>query len=187
MGSSESKVEEIADEQECDEIQKIKIRGELNTQLDQLKEEVDSVEPSIQDHVQETIFTVKDATLIRYKDLAERKKIVEHVSQMFGKFPLAEFLIDTTATLVNVMSSSEEMKELLRWHERKMVKSIGNKVFGVEVHYKIKLLDETTGIRYVSKTKDTVVLIAYKCLNHVMDLNPADYPNDEEYKQLKFE
>ena len=187
MGSSESKVEEIVDEQECEEIQKIKIRGELNTQLNKLKEEVDKVKPSIQDHVKETIFTVKDATLIRYKDLAERQKIVEHVSQMFGKFPHAQFLIDTTATLVNVMSSADEMKELLRWHERKMVKRVGTKVFGVEVHYKIQMLDETTGYKFVSRTKDTVVLIGYKCLNHAMDLNAADYPNDEEYKELTFE
>lgn len=185
MGSTDSKVRDIVDEHEGDEIQKIKIRGELSNQLDQLKKEVDSVEPSIQDHVKETIFTVKDATIIRYKDLSERKKIVDHVSQMFGKFPLAEFLIDTTTTLVSIMSSSEEMKELLRWQERKMVKRVGNKVFGVEVHYKIKMLDETKGL--FSTTKDTVVLIAYKCLNHAMDLKAADYPNDEEYKQLTFE
>lgn len=186
MGSSESKVTEIVDEHEGDEIQKIKIPLELSNQLDQLKKEVDSVEPSIQDHVKETIFTVKDATIIRYKDLSEREKIVDHVSQMFGKFPLAEFLIDTTTTLVSIMSSSEEMKERLCWYERKMVKCVGRKVYGVEVYYKIKMLDETKGL--LSKTKDTVVLIAYKCLNHAMNLDPADYPNDdEEYIQLKFE
>lgn len=185
MGSSESKVKEIVDKV-SDDVQRTKLREELNSQLDELREEVNLVEPSIQDNVKQTIFVMKDATLIRYKDLAERKKIVEHVREMFGKYPLAEFLIDTTATLVNVMSSTEEMKELFRWHERKMVKRVGNKVFGVEVHYKIKMLDETKGLIPGLKTKDTVVLIAFKCLNHAMDLNAADYPNDEEYKHLTF-
>lgn len=82
------------------------------------------------------------------------------------------------------MASSEELQEILRWQERKMVKRVGDKVYGIEAHYKVKVLEETKGT--VFRSRDTVVLIAYKCIAHAMDLNPADFPDDEEHKQLTF-
>ena len=75
------------------------------------------------------------------------------------------------------MASSEEKKEILRMHKKKMVKRVGEKVYKIEAHYKVKILEETKGSMPGFKSKDTVVLIAYKCISHVMDLQPEDCPD----------
>ena len=121
---------------------------------------------------------------MRYSQLTDKEQVVRDIRGIFSGFPILEFLVETASKLVSTMASSEELKEILRWQERKMVKRVGNKVYGIEAHYKIKILEETKGTKF--KSKDTVVLIAYKCIAHVMDHNPAEFPDDEEHKQLTF-
>ena len=108
------------------------------------------------------------------------------IQRIFGGFPLLAFLVDTASKLVSTMTSSQELKEILRWHERIKVHRFKDKVYGTEIHYKVKVLEETKGTVPGFKSKDTVVLIAYKCIAHVMDLNPAEFPDDKEHKQLTF-
>lgn len=182
MGQTQTVIKEV----ESDESKRIRLLGQLDNQLKELKAEVTSVQPSIKENVRETIFLEQNALMIRYSELKNKQKIVEHVKQMFGNFPLLEFLVDTATTLVSVMASSEEMKELLRWHDKKLVKRVGNKVYGIEAHYKVKVLEETKGNMVTGKSKDTVVLIAYKCLSHTMDLDPEDFPDDKELENIKF-
>ena len=184
MGKTESK--EVVVEVESDESKRIRLLGKLENQLQELKAEVTNVQPAIKEHVRETIHLEQDALLMRYSELSNKQLIVEHVKQIFGDFPLLEFLVDTSTTLVSVMASSEEMKELLRWHEKKLVKRVGNKVYGIEAHYKIKVLEEIKGNRLTGKSKDTVVLIAYKCMSHAMNLDPRDFPDDKELEKIKF-
>ena len=108
------------------------------------------------------------------------------IENIFGDFPFSKFLVETATKLVDTMTSSQDLQELLRWHERIKVHRFKDKVYGTEIHYKVKVLEETKGTVPGFKSKDTVVLIAYKCIAHVMDLNPADFPDDEEYMQLTF-
>ena len=182
MGQTQTVIKEV----ESDESKRIRLLGQLDNQLKELKAEVTSVQPSIKENVRETIFLEQNALMIRYSELKNKQKIVEHVKEMFGNFPLLEFLVDTATTLVSVMASSEEMKELLRWHDKKLVKRFGNKVYGIEAHYKVKVLEEIKGNRITGTSKDTVVLIAYKCLSHAMDLDPEDFPDDKALAQIKF-
>lgn len=184
MGKTESK--EVVIEVESDESKRIRLLGQLDNQLKELKAEVTSVEPSIKENVRETISLEQNALMIRYSELKNKQKIVEHVKEMFGDFPLVEFLVDTATTLVSVMASSEEMKELLRWHQRRLVKRIDDQVYGIEAHYKVKVLEEIKGNRITGTSKDTVVLIAYKCMSHVMNLDPKDFPDDKALAQIKF-
>lgn len=182
MGQTQTVIKEV----ESDESKRIRLLGQLDNQLKELKAEVTSVQPSIKENVRETIFLEQNALMIRYSELKNKQKIVEHVKEMFGNFPLLEFLVDTATTLVSVMASSEEMKELLRWHDKKLVKRVGNKVYAIEAHYKVKVLEEIKGNRITGTSKDTVVLIAYKCLSHAMDLDPEDFPDDKALAQIKF-
>lgn len=182
MGQTQTVIKEV----ESDESKRIRLLGQLDNQLKELKAEVTSVQPSIKENVRETIFLEQNALMIRYSELKNKQKIVEHVKEMFGNFPLLEFLVDTATTLVSVMASSEEMKELLRWHDKKLVKRVGNKVYGIEAHYKVKVLEEIKGNRITGMSKDTVVMIAYKCLSHAMDLDPEDFPDDKTLAQIKF-
>ena len=186
MGSSSSKQtpKEIVKYVESDESKRMRLLGQLENQLEQLKQEVITVEPVFSSNVRHTVCQEQDALLMRYSQLKDKEQVVRDIQAVFGGFPLLGFLVDTAVKLVSTMTSSEELQEVLRWHERKMVKRIGDKVYAMEAHYKVKVLEETKGT--VFKSKDTVVLIAYKCIAHVMDLDPAEFPDAEEHKKLTF-
>lgn len=183
MGSSSST--EVVKHVESEESKRAKLLDRLEKQLEELKSEVTKVEPSIKENIKETISQEEDALLMRYSQLTDKEKITQDIQKVFGDFPLLSFLVDTATRLVGAMTSSKEMTEILRWQERKMVKRVGNQVFGIEAHYKVKIMEESKG-NVFSSSKDTVVLIAYKCIAHSMDLNPADIPDAEEYKQITF-
>ena len=188
MGSSSSTEtpKEIVKYVESDESKRMRLLGQLETQLEQLKQEEITVQPAISSNVRDTVTEEQDALVMRYSELQDEKEVVRHIQRIFSGFPLLEFLVETATRLVNTMTSSQELQEILRWHERKTVKRVGDKVFGIEAHYKVKILKETKGNMFTGKSKDTVVLIAYKCIAHVMDLNPAEFPDTEELKQLTF-
>ena len=188
MGSSSSKQtpKEIIRYVESDESKRIRLLGQLENQLEKLKQEVITVQPAISSNVRETVTEEQDALVMRYSQLTDKEQVVRDIREIFSGFPLLEFLVETANRLVNTMTSSQELQEILRWHERKTVKRVGNKVYGIEAHYKVKVLEETKGNMFTGKSKDTVVLIAYKCIAHVMDLNPAEFPDTEELKQLTF-
>ena len=192
MGQSESKVtskesvREVVKYVESDESKRIRLIGQLEKQLDELKSEVTSVEPSIKENVKSTVFQDQDALLLRYSQLTDKEMVVKHIKKVFGKFPLLDFLVETLSVLVSIMVSSEEMEEMLRWHEKTMVKRVHDRVYGIEAHYKVKILEETKGNTPGVKSKDTVVLIAYKCFSHVMDLQPEDFPDTKAYEQITF-
>lgn len=186
MGSSSSTqtTKEIVKYIESDESKRMRLLGELERQLEELKQEVITVEPTINSNVRETVRQEQEALLMRYSQLTDKEQVVRDIRGIFSGFPILEFLVETASKLVSTMASSQDLQEILRWQERKMVKRIGDKVYGIEAHYKVKVLEETKGT--VFKSKDTVVLIAYKCIAHVMDLNPAEFPDDEEHKKLTF-
>lgn len=186
MGSSSSKQtpKEIVKYVESDESKRIRLLGRLEKQLEELKNEVTTVEPAISSNVRYTVCQEQDALLMRYSQLSDKEQVLRDIEGMFSGFPLLGFLVDTATKLVSTMASSRELQEILRWQERKMLKRVGDKVYGIEAHYKVKVLEETQGTLF--KSKDTVVLIAYKCIAHAMDLDPADFPDQEEHKQLTF-
>ena len=182
MGSSSST--QIVKYVESDESKRFRLLSRLENQLEELKQEVITVEPAFSNNVRETVRQEQEALLMRYSQLSDREQVVRDIRGIFSGFPILEFLVETASKLVSTMTSSHDLQEVLRWQERKMVKRVGDKVYGIEAHYKVKVLEETKGA--VFKSKDTVVLIAYKCIAHVMDLNPAEFPDDEEHKKLTF-
>ena len=155
---------------------------EAKNQLDAMKAEVMQVPQVITDGVKETIDSKQDALLIRYRDLNNKEMIASDVRKMFGKFPFSDVVVDTAAQMIECLQDSKAMKEATRWHERKQIRKLGNKVVGIELHYKIKIAEETHGTVF-SKT-DTLVLVAYKVLAHSMEGSPDDYLDKTELESL---
>lgn len=190
MGSSSSQptevVKEVVKYVESDESKRRRLLNQLEKQLEELKQEVTTVQPAINSNVRQTVSQEQDALLMRYSQLTDKEQVVRDIQSIFAGFPLLGFLVETASKLITTMASSEDLKEILRWQERIMVKRVGDKVFGIEAHYKVKLLEESKGVVPGFKSKDTVVLIAYKCCAHAMDLDPKDFPDDEEHKKLTF-
>ena len=184
-GSSKVEVKEVVKYVESDESKRAAILAKLSHQLEDLRKEVTLVEPTIKDNIKSTVSELKDATLLRYSQLQDMSKIEEDIKQVFKGFPVMQVIVDAASNMIAAMNATEELTEILRWQERKLVKRIGNNVYGMEVHYKVKILEETKGWVGARK-KETVVLVAYKALAHSMDLRPEDYPDDDELQRLQF-
>lgn len=183
QGSSTPKVEtRVVVRVEQVESEESKAIRELNNQLDAMKAEVMQVPQVITDRVKETFDSKQDALLIRYSDLKNKEMIANDVRKMFGRFPFSDVVVDTAAQMIESMQDSKAMKEAIRWHERKQIRRVGDKVVGIELHYKIKLLEETHGTVF-SKT-DTLVLVAYKVLAHSMEGSPDEYFDKTELDSL---
>ena len=109
------------------------LSGKLENELEQRKKEVTSVEPSIQQDVKQTVSLEQDALLMRYSQLKDKAKIEEDIKKIFGDYQaMLDFIVDTACRMVSAMTSSEKMTDVLRWHERKIVKRIGNQVYGID-------------------------------------------------------
>ena len=184
-GSSKTEVKEVVKYVESDESKRAAILAKLDHQLEDLKKEVTTVPQIINDNIKTTVSKLEDATLLRYSQLQDMTKIEDNIKQVFKGFPVMQVIVDAASNMIAAMNATEELTEILRWQQRKLVKRVGDKVYGLEVHYKVKILEETKG--WVgNKKKETVVLVAYKAIAHSMDLNPADYPDDDELHMLKF-
>ena len=185
MGGGSSKTVEVVRYVESDESKRAAVLVRLDHQLEDLKKEVTTVPQIINDNVKSTVSKMEDATLLRYSQLQDMTKIEDNIKQVFKGFPVMQVIVDAASNMIAAMNATEELTEILRWQQRKLVKRVGDKVYGLEVHYKVKILEETKG--WVgNKKKETVVLVAYKAIAHTMDLRPEDYPDDDELHMLKF-
>jgi len=182
MGGSSSK--EIAQQVESDPQQQAEIVRQLETQLASLQQEVQSVRAIIVEDVMDTTHSIEDAVIMRYSQLEDRRKIEQNIRDIFGTSPGMEYLVDTAKSLIATMTSTKEMTEIVRWQQRKTTKRIGDKVVGLECHYKVKILEKRVGM--FNSSKETVCLLAYKFLVHTLDKCPEDYLDDEESKMLAF-
>ena len=185
MGNKQVEVKEVVRYVESDDSKRAAALFKLNRQLDELKREVTTVEPIIRDNIKAEVTKIEDATLLRYSQLQDMSKIEENIKQVFKGFPVMQVLVDAASNMIAAMNATDELTEILRWQQRKLIKRVDNKVYGIEVHYKVKILEETKGWVGARK-KETVVLVAYKAIASTMNLNPADYPDEDDLLALKF-
>ena len=158
----------------------------LDNQLDSLKKEVATVEPIIKENVISVVQKVEDAAILRYSQLQDVSMIQKNIEQVFMGFPVMSVLVDAAKNMVAALNSTEELTDILSWQHRTAKKRIRDKVYGIEVHYKVKILEETKSTVWRSTKKETVVLIAYKAIASLMDLDPSQYPDGDEFAAIKF-
>ena len=117
------------------------------------------------------------------------EKIEKNIREILGSSALpqvTEILVETATRMVSAMNSTDEMREIMRWQRRKQVVNVDGQVVGMEVHYRVKLLEEKTK-HYISKdSKDTVVLIGYKIMVHSLRENPDHVLTADQLKGLAF-
>jgi hypothetical protein len=184
MGGSSSKPQEVVKYIESDESKRMKALFQLEKQLTELKNEVFNQNQLISDGIEETVMDESNVLILRYSNLNNIHEIEQNVRQIFGDMPLLNILIDTTTQLVAAMNNTKELTELMKWQQKTIKKRVGNKVFGMEMHYKLKLIDENKG-RFV-KDRNTVVLVAYKCKAYTLNVPLTSVPDDNELKQITF-
>ena len=176
----------------------------LDEQLDEMRNEVKEVEQIITDDVIGTVKSIEDSVLLSYEQLEDMSKIEANIEQVFKGFPAVGILVDTATSMIAAMKNTEELKKMFRWQQRKVIQRMPgrhgqpDKVVGLELHYKVKIIEESTAAGVMNRVsgyfkstpakdkKKTVVLVAYKCLAHTMALNAADYLDKEELDSLVF-
>ena len=191
MGSSGSKpaatpVKEVIKYVESDESKRAALLAKLDNQLDVLKKEVSTVEQIIKENVRAEICKIEDAAILRYSQLSDMSSIKKDLELVFKGFPVMSVIVDAASNMVAALNSSQELTEILRWQQRTLKKRVGDKVYGLEIHYKVKILEETKGWQIMGKKKETVVLVAYKAIASLLDLDPEHFPDDDEFAALKF-
>ena len=63
---------------------------------------------------------------------------------------------------------------------KKCFKAYGDEVFGVEIHYIVKVFKENKGMQCATSSGETAVMIAYKVAIHIMKGDLDDYPIEDE-------
>ena len=66
-----------------------------------------------------------------------------------------------------------------------MIALLENQAIGIEVHYKLNILKETTKYFREDK-KDYVLMVAYKSIAHVMNVPAHQIPSWDKLKSIKF-
>ena len=155
----------------------------LDEQLDDLKTEIGRIEPMITENIKVEVQSIKDAVLLRYNQLHDMAKIRDNIRQIFRGIPFLEMLADALSNHIETVKSTEELTDILHWQHRKRIKRVDRNVYGIELHYTTKIL-ENCGKRSPFQIavggfkKETVILMAYMARAVVMDLNPEDYPDN---------
>ncbi|CAF4273400.1 unnamed protein product, partial [Adineta steineri] len=138
MGSKSSTQQQIIKyvETESDESKRMKVLFDLTNQSAALKNEVLSQPQLILDGILETVMDHGDVLVLKYSNLTNMEEIKKNVADIFGKFPLLNVIADTATQLIATMNNTKELTELIKWHQRTIKKLVGDKVFGLEMHYK---------------------------------------------------
>jgi len=180
---------EVVKVQNSEEAKLALVQTSLDNQMSAMKKEVDELPQHFsEDQVKVTIAYKGDVTLLRYSNLENPNDILKNISTIFDGFPAAHVIMDEAQKLIHAMHSTESLKEILRWQSKCLVTKQDGQNVGIEAHYKLKLLEETNGIRYINKKKVTVFVIAYKCYAHLLQLTADEVPDLSKLnlKSLKF-
>lgn len=190
MGSSESKTvtKEVVKTvyANTDEANTALALCQLENKTKELQAEVQNIKQEFPDKdIIRTLATTQDVLVLRYKELEETSKILKNVSQIFAKFPGSSFINETAQKLVLTMRSTDELKEIIRWQSNKVVRNVDGQVYGIEVHYKLNMMEDIKK-HYISKDqKDTILIVAYKCITHTMNASVTDVPSEASWEKLK--
>lgn len=188
MGGSSSKenvVQKI--DPNADEQQKVILLERLEKQVESLRAEIKELPPAFTKDIKETVSMEEDVMLLRYADLRDKSVIQTNIKEIFCNHPLVDFITDTATSLVSSMSSTQEMTDAMRWNERKMIKRVGDKIFGLEAHFKVQLVEKEKSHNLgLTHSRETFLMVAYKCRAHSIQGDPTNYPDAEDFKQLTF-
>lgn len=191
MGGSSSKaaeekaISEIAPN--ADEQQKVVLLERLEKQVQELRDEIKEIPPAFTKEIKATVSMEEDVMLLRYADLKDKSAIQRNISEIFSKHPMLEFIMETAKSMIASMSSTQEMTDAMRWNNRKLVKRVGSKVYGLEAHFKVQLLEKKESHNLgLTSSKDTILIVAYKCRAHSIEGDPDMFPDEDEIKHLTF-
>ena len=187
MGNKQS-TREVIKYVESDKAKQAMAMVELDKQLSKLSDEVrgvDNLFPS--DKISETMQCHQDTLIMRYERLNDMGTILKNIETIYAEYPGIEMLKEHAKRLIQCTQDAASLKEIMRWQSCKALKVVDGKSVGIEIHYKLKIFDESSsGGFWRDAKKETLVLIAYKCVAHAMNVRPTNLPDYDKVKKLTF-
>ena len=186
MGSKGSKPaviyqdREVKVEVESDESKQYKKLLKADNQLDKIKSEISGLAPLITNGYKAQCGSSETALIIRYEGLTDTRVIADNISKLFPNHPCKAVLVETATAMFDTVNSTKEIRDAVKWEKTVLKKRIDDKVYGFELQYKVRYLDELKGRVPGFKTKETLLLVAYKSAHYVMDERPEDYPSQDQ-------
>lgn len=170
----------------------------VDKQFEEIRAEVSVVKPTITDRVEATVDRVEGCDIMEYENLGDLSKIKDDLEKTFGKVKGAKVIIEMAAGALEAMKDRKELKRMSRWQQRQRMQVIfgengaPDKVVGLELHYKVVIVDETLTESIIkaivgsSKKKKTIVLVAYKVLSHTMTYDPVGFLTKQQLDSIDF-
>jgi len=182
----------MKEEQRLTDEQKALAEEEITKDMRSLYEEVKKV-PSLFSPADVVALKMEesDILILRYSHLQSMDEICENVKQNFEGFPGNNMVIDHTKKVLTSLRSAKSLKEIQRFHSTKVVEVVGGMSLGIEVHYKMKVVQEDKW-GFSLSTKDTFtnkrarVVVGYKYAAHVVNVDVSKVPDTEAVKNIKF-
>ena len=195
MGNSKSKdqadqakdeAEAMQKEEGLTDEQKALVEEEISKDMKSLYEEVKQV-PSLfpPDEVAALKIQDSDILILRYSHLQSMDEICENVKQNFEGFPGSNMVIDHTKKVLTSLRSAKSLKEIQRFHSTKVLEVVDGMSMGIEVHYKMKVVQEGKwGLSLSLTNKSARVVVSYKYAAHVVKVDKEIVPNTEAVKKI---
>ena len=195
MGISESKDQAVQAKDEAEAIQKEQgltdeqkslVEEEITKDMSRLYEEVKQVPSLFSPHeVVALQMEDSDILILRYSHLQSMDEICENVKQNFEGFPGSNMVIDHTKKVLTSLRSAKSLKEIQRFHSTKMLEVVDGRSMGIEVHYKLKAVEEVL-LKDTFSKKNTRIIVSYKYAVHPLKIEASKVPPTEDIKKIKF-
>ena len=187
MGNPESKDQAVRDEleamQRLTDEQKTLADEEISKDMNSFYEQLKKV-PSLFPPHEVSVLKMEglDIHILRYSHLQSTDEICENVKQNLKEFPGDDMVIDN---MQRVLRSAKSSKEIQHSDSNKMVEVVNGMSIGIEVHYKIKVVQEDKwGFSLSSKDnlikKNALVVVGYKYATHALNVEASKVPPTED-------
>ena len=73
------------------------------------------------------------------------EKISKSIDSTFKGIPGMEVIADAAKNLISAIHETDKLKQIIRWQSRQIIQTDpgGQRSIGVEIHYKLKIFEET--------------------------------------------
>ena len=158
---------------------------QADKQLEKIQQEISGLKPVITGGYRSQCGSSEAAVVVRYDGDINKGVIASNIEELFPDNPCKDELIKTATSILRTVKTTKEIRDVLKWEKAVVRKKINQKVYGMELQYKIRFLDELKGMVPGFRSNETTLLVAYKSALYVMDEDPEDFPDAEELAAIK--
>uniref|UniRef100_A0A1X7V6T1 Uncharacterized protein n=1 Tax=Amphimedon queenslandica TaxID=400682 RepID=A0A1X7V6T1_AMPQE len=176
---------EIKVEVESEQSKQYRKMLQVDNQLEKIREEVSCLNPVITEGIKSGIKSNDSAVIVRHDGSTDRDAIVQNVEKFFPSNPCKNELVKSATNLLELINATRGVHDLLKWEKLVVYKKVKGNVYGFELQYKVRFLDELKGKVPGFRSNETTLLVAFKSALYLMDEDPHDFPDAEEVEAIQ--